>query len=59
MSLNDYLIGIQHELNRANQAVNDQRWSIVLSALDQIVENANEAFDRAGALAGPDSRTGI
>lgn len=50
MSLDDALIGIQHELNRANQAVNDKRWSIVLSALDQIVENANEAFDKAADM---------
>ena len=52
MSLDDCLIGIQKELNTANQAVNDKRWPLTLSALDRIIELAQEAFERVGDMPG-------
>lgn len=52
MSLDDCLIGIQQELNTVNQAVNDKRWPLTLTALDRIIELAQEAFERVGDMPG-------
>ena len=50
MSTDDHLIGIKQQLDRANHAMNDRRWSTVLDSMDKIVEHANEVFDAVGKM---------
>lgn len=58
-SLDDAVLGIEHAVRRLKEAINDGKWPSVLAGFDRIVELSNEGFDRAGAMAGPDSRSGI